>query len=152
MNSPRQLYKFLSQKKGHIADLITQAKINQKLSKSLNNLLDPALVNHVWLANLHVQTLVLIADSAVWASRARYFSPQLLQKLQNNSHIFGDVNKIEIHVQPAVQKNSSEPPPLPRHISDSAAECLAATAESIENVELKAALNRLAKRKNQLID
>ena len=148
MNSPRQLYKFLSQKKGDIADLITQAKTRQKLSKSLNNLLDPALVTHVNLANIRAQTLVLITDSAAWASRARYFSPLLLQKLQNNSHIFGDINKIEIQVQPAEQKKVSEPS-LPRHISDSAAECLMATADSIENAELKAALNRLAGRKNR---
>ncbi|HEB55534.1 MAG TPA: DUF721 domain-containing protein [Gammaproteobacteria bacterium] len=147
MNSPRQLYKFLSQKKGDIADLITQAKTRQKLSKSLDNLLDPALVTHVNLANIRAQTLILITDSAAWASRARYFSPLLLQKLQNNSHIFGDINKIEIQVQPAEQKKVSEPS-LPRHISDSAAECLTTTADSIENAELKAALNRLASRKN----
>ncbi len=151
MNSPRQLYKFLSQKKGDIADLITQAKTRQKLSKSLNNLLDPALVDHVSLANIRAQTLVLITDSAAWASRARYFSPLLLQKLRNNSHIFGDVNKIEIQVQPAVRKNISEPP-LPRDVSATAAECLTATADSIENVELKAALKRLAKRRNKSID
>lgn len=151
MNSPRQLYKFLSQKKGDIADLITQARINQKLSKSLNHLLDPALADHVSLANIRAQTLVLITNSAAWASRARYFSPVLLQKLQNNSHIFGDVNKIEIQVQPAVRKNISEPPP-PRDVSTAAAKCLTATADSIENEELKAALNRLAKRSNQSID
>ncbi len=148
MNSPRQLYKFLLQKKGHIADLITQTEINGKLSKSLNNLLDPTLIDHIRLATIRAQTLVLIADSSAWASRARYFSPLLLQKLQNNSHIFGGVNRIEIHVQPATQEYHSEPP-LPRHISDSAVKCLTATAEGIENAELKAALNRLANRKNR---
>ncbi|VAX11980.1 hypothetical protein MNBD_GAMMA24-2505 [hydrothermal vent metagenome] len=148
MNSPRQLYKFLSQKKGDIADLITQAKTNQRLSKSFNNLLDPALVDHVGLANIRAQTLVLMADSAAWASRARYLSPLLLQKLQNNSHIFGDINKIEIYIQPAVQEKSSAPTLL-RHVSDSAAESLTATADSIENAELKAALKRLASRRNR---
>lgn len=148
MNSPRQLYKFLLQKKGHIADLITQAEINLKLSKSLNNLLDPTLVDHIHLATIRAQTLVLMADSSVWASRTRYFSPLLLQKLQNNSHLFGDVKRIEIHVQPATQDDHSEPPP-PRHISDSAAKCLTATAEGIENTALKTALNRLANRKNR---
>ncbi len=148
MNSPRQLYKFLSQKKGNVADLVTQAKINQKLSKSLNNLLDPALIDHVSLANIRQQTLVLITDSAAWASRARYFSPQLLQKLHNNSHIFGDIRKIEIQVRPAAQNRAARTP-LARHISDSAAECLSATADTIENAELKAALNRLAGRRNR---
>ena len=148
MNSPRQLYKFLSQKKGDVADLVTQARINQKLSKSLNNLLDPALLDHVRLANIRTQTLVLITDSAAWASRARYFSPQLLQKLHNNSHIFGDIRKIEIQVQPAAQRRTSTPP-LPRHISDSAAECLSTTADTIENADLKAALNRLAGRRDK---
>ncbi len=148
MNSPRQLYKFLSQKKGNVADLITQTRINQKLSKSLNNLLDPVLVGHVSLANIREQTLVLITDSAAWASRARYFSPLLLQKLKNNSHIFGEIKKIEIQVQPAAQNRTSAPP-LPRYVSDSAAECLSTTADSIENEELKAALNRLAGRRNK---
>ncbi len=148
MNSPRQLYKFLSQKKGNVADLVTQTRINQKLSQSLNNLLDPALRDHLRLANIRAQTLILITDSAAWASRARYFSPVLLQKLKNNSHIFGDIRKIDIQVQPATL-----PPrparPLPRHISDSAAKCLSATADSIDDVELKNALNRLAKRHNK---
>jgi len=149
MNSPRQLYKFLSQKKGDVADLVTQARINQKLSKSLNNLLDPALVGHVSLANVRAQTLVLVTDSAAWASRARYFSPQLLQKLHNNSHIFGDIRKIEIQVRPAATRDRVAEMPFARHISASAAECLTATADSIENAELKAALNRLASRKNR---
>ncbi len=148
MNSPRQLYKFLSQKKGDIADLITQATTHQKLSKSLNNLFDPALAGHVSLANIRTQTLVLTADSAAWASRARYFSPLLLQKLQNNSHIFGDIKTIEIQVQPAVREKVSEPP-LPRYVSASAAECLSTTADTIDNAELKAALNRLASRRNR---
>jgi len=146
MNSPRQLYKFLSQKKGDVADLITQASINQKLSKSLNNLLDPSLRDHVSLATVRGQTLVLIAHSAAWASRARYFSPLLLQKLRNNSHIFGDIKKIEVQVQPAVQGETAPLPPS-RHVSDSAAKCLSTTAESIDNVELKAALKRLAGRR-----
>ncbi|VAX11583.1 hypothetical protein MNBD_GAMMA25-1570 [hydrothermal vent metagenome] len=145
MNSPRQLYKFLSQRKGNIADLITQAKINQKLSKSLNNLLDPVLVDHVSLANISDQSLILITDSAAWASRARYFSPLLLQKLNNNSHLFGDIKKIEIQVQ-AATFNHPAPQPLPRHISESAAKCIRATADIIEEGELKAALQRLAKR------
>ncbi len=148
MNSPRQLYKFLSQKKGDVADLVTQAKINQKLSRSLNNLLDPALVGHVSLANIRTQALVLVTDSAAWASRARYFSPQLLQKLHNNSHIFGDIRKIEIQVRPATQERTARTP-LPRYISDSAAECLSTTADTIENADLKAALNRLAGRRNR---
>ena len=148
MNSPRQLYKFLSQKKGDVADLITQTRINQKLSKNLNNLLDPILVDHVSLATIRAQTLVLITPSAAWASRARYFSPVLLQKLQNNSHIFGDIKKIEIQLQPPTQ-NSTSAPPAPRYVSDSAADCLNATAESIDNEELKAALSRLASRKNK---
>ena len=148
MNSPRQLYKFLSQKKGNVADLITQTRINQKLSKSLNNLLDPTLRDHVSLANIRSQTLVLISHSAAWASRARYFSPALLQKLKNNSHIFGEIKKIEIQVQPmAIDREKT--PPLPRHVSDSAADCLHATAESIDDTELKAALTRLAERKNK---
>lgn len=148
MNSPRQLYKFLSQKKGHIADLITQANINHKLSKSLDNLLDPDLVDHVSLANIRAHVLVLTTDSAAWASRVRYFSPLLLQKLRNNSHIFGDIKKIEIQIQPAVRENVPEQP-LPRYVSTSAAKCLNTTADTIENTELKAALHKLANRRNQ---
>jgi len=148
MNSPRQLYKFLSQRKGNIADLITQNKINQKLSKSLNNLLDPALIEHVNLANIRGQTLILMTHSSAWASRARYFSPALLKKVQNNSHIFGDIKKIEIQVQPVAQNRTSAPA-VNRYVSESAAECLSATAESIENEGLKAALKRLASRKNK---
>jgi len=135
MNSPRQLYKFLSQKKGDVADLITQTRINQKLSKNLNNLLDPVLVDHVSLATIRDHTLVLITASAAWASRARYFSPVLLQKLQNQ-------------LQPPTQSRTVTPP-APRYISDSAADCLNATAESIDNEELKAVLSRLASRKNK---
>ncbi len=148
MNSPRQLYKFLSQKKGDVADLVTQTKINQKLSKNLNNLLDPILVDHVSLATIRSQTLVLIAHSAAWASRARYFSPVLLQKVQNNSHIFGNITKIEIQLEPSVQGRTS-PPATPRYISESAADCLQATAETVENEALKAALKRLAGRKDK---
>ena len=145
MNSARPLYKFLSRKKGDVADLVTQAQIHQKQARSLANLLDPALRGHVRLANIRTNTLILLADSAAWATRARLFTPALLQKLRNNSHIFGKIEKIELKIRPHAE-SAPPPPPPARKLSPAAAACLRSAAAGIDDPELKAALDQLARR------
>ncbi|MCW9023690.1 MAG: DUF721 domain-containing protein [Gammaproteobacteria bacterium] len=143
MNSPRQLYKFLSRKKGDVADLITHTLEISKLNKHLQRLVDEPLRSHITLSNLKGETAILIADTPVWASRLRYIEPMLLQKISNNIHLFGNIHKIEIRVAP-IRATLQPSEPEPRKISENAAQCLHNMAESVEDIDLKEALERLA--------
>ncbi|MDH5570887.1 MAG: DUF721 domain-containing protein [Gammaproteobacteria bacterium] len=145
MNSPRQLYKFLMPKKGNVAELITHARDVDKLNDQFQILLDPSLRNHVRLSNIRGETLILTVESPVWASKLRYMGPILLQKLQNNPHLFKNICNLEITIQPA-RKSIPKMPITPRHLSESAARCIQDMADSIDNADLQKALHKLASR------
>ena len=139
------MYKFLLPKKGNVAELITHANEVEKLNKQFQGLLDASLRGHVRLSNVRIGTLILTVESPVWASKLRYMGPILLQKLQNNPHIFKNINHLEIKVQPA-RKQTQKQSLSPRHLSKNASRCIQDMANSIDNEELKKALDRLASR------
>ena len=145
MNSPRKMYKFLTPKKGNVAELITHAKEVDKLYKQFQILLDPSLKDHVRLSNMRPDTLILTVESPVWASKLRYMGSVLLQKMNNNPHIFKNISNIEIKVQPS-KKSVAKTPITPRYLSENAASCIQEMANSIDNSDLKKALNKLASR------
>jgi len=55
-----------------------------KYSVLLRKILPPECLNHVEVANIRNQNLILITDSPVWTTRLRQLSPQILQFLTSN--------------------------------------------------------------------
>lgn len=106
--------------------------------------------NHVQVANIRQQNLMLITDSPVWTTRLRQLSPQILQFLHDNNientqmihHIQistryqnNDTNKQAAHLKKSQHK------PV---ISEKTSHLLSQSANTIDNQQLKNALLRVA--------
>ncbi len=145
MNFSGSLYKFLLGKKGEVAQLVTQGRHLQRLTRLLQNELDPALAPHCYIGALTPPQLTIVVDSPAWSTRLRFQSASLIRQINKKYKEFQGVNHIEIKIYPArVQRRA--PPPVPRLISPSAAKGITQMANSLDNPNLKQALLRLASR------
>ena len=141
------------------ANFIAQAKKLTDFTALLHQIIPIECRNHVKVANFRDHNLMLITDSPVWTTKLRQLSPQILQHIRENSIKISPSNKpltihhIQIHTryisadasQQAINK-IKKPVPV---ISDKTAELLLASANSINNEQLKTALLKIASHKNK---
>jgi len=141
---------------------LIQAKKLSRYTQLLQQILPIECRNHVEVANIRNQNLMLITDSPVWTTRLRQLSPQILQFLRENStNTDTSNNKTQIihHIQistrykannanqaTAHQRQASYEKKRPQpHISKKSAELLSQSANSIDHQPLKTALLKVAR-------
>ncbi len=105
----------------------------------VHRLLPADLASHCVAAQRRAQLLVLHADSPVWATRLRYASPGLLDKLKP---AYPWVSTIKIRIL-LPRTDSRRRPSAARH-SDSAAAIIHDSAQETKPAQLRAALERLS--------
>lgn len=91
-------------------------------------------------ATLAQDRLTVVAPSPVWASRLRYSFPLIQARLGESDVV---VERLLVRISPQRSAKTREMP-KPKAISDSSATLLRQTAETVDDVELAAALRRLA--------
>jgi len=127
-----------------------QAKKLDQYTRILQKVLPIECREHVQVANIRQQNLILITDSPVWTTRLRQLSPTILQLIRENSA--GDEQIIH-HVQISTRyhnnatdeqwQHAEKSRPIPK-ISEKTAELLSQSANSIDHQQLKDALLRVA--------
>ncbi len=140
---------------------VLQAKKLAKYTQLLQQILPIECRNHVKVANIRNQNLMLITDSPVWTTRLRQLSPKILQFIRENSiptdtgnkkspiihHIqistrYNEANSDQVDArqqQRAAEKKKNQP-----RVSEKTAKLLSQSANSINHQSLKAALLRIA--------
>jgi len=105
------------------------------LLESLTERLPAAIRPHCVGARRDGDTLVVLVNSPVWATRLRY----------DLTRIMGDlgVRNFRVRVVPASEP-PRRPPAKPLRLPESAAQALEQTADSVEDAKLSAVLRRLA--------
>ncbi len=141
------------------AKFIIQAKKLTRYSHLLRNILPVECLNHVEVANVRDQNLMLITDSPVWTTRLRQLSPQILQFIRDNTaKSETDRTQIIHHIQISTRyhpSNGRQQQTLNkknRHtlqISDKTATILSQSADSIDHPQLKSALLKIARHTNR---
>ncbi len=141
------------------AKFIVQAKKLTRYKSLLRNILPVECYDHVEVANIRDQNLMLITDSPVWTTRLRQLSPQILQFIrENTSDAQADRAQIIHHIQISTRyhpSNGSQQQTLnkkdrPRlQISDKTATLLSQSANSIDHPQLKSALLKVASHTNR---
>jgi len=133
-------------------DFLIQAKKLSQFTQLLHNILPIECRNHVQVANVRNQNLMLITDSPVWTTRLRQLNPQILQYIQENTPSDGKTQIIH-HIQISTRyhstdnsahKSSTEKNLHKPQISDKTAELLSQSANSINHQQLKQALLKIA--------
>jgi len=125
-----------------------EQKINKlkTLNKYAHAILGKEIASHVSIANLRDSTLVLIAESGVWATRLRYAMGELMPKFRQEAAFYYVAN-IEIIVRGG---ETTPPQKAPAEsinflsISKESAQILQNLANCIEEPSLKEQLNLIA--------
>jgi hypothetical protein len=93
---PRQLKDLLAG--NDLSQLVDRAREAGELASQVRGLLPEELSAHVTGAVLHEETVVILADSAAWASRIRFQAPGLVAQLA--PRFDGAVAHVRVKVRP----------------------------------------------------
>ncbi|MGQ7815480.1 DUF721 domain-containing protein [Metapseudomonas furukawaii] len=122
--------------------LFTEAQRIDQLQQLLASQLQPAAREHCHVAAWRDGRLLLIVTDGHWATRLRYQQTRLLRQLKAFEAFFG-LERIVFKVQPTT--GTAKAPVTEGRLSSTAAESLQATAETVSDPRLRAALERLAR-------
>lgn len=124
-----------------LRELRNNLSAQEKLLILTHSLLPAPLDQHCLSAQQHCGTLIIHTDSSAWASRLRYFSRDLRAKLRDKGVL---VQKIEVRVLISNQPKKRSTRHV-HHLSRDNAKLIEATADSIQDAKLRAALKRLSR-------
>lgn len=123
--------------------ILEKAAILQQLTQTLRSSLSEPLNQHICVANIRNNTLVIGADSPAWVTRIRFHSADILKQMRQETGLT-QLSKVHFKVIRSSTQGSdfvSSPNSLP----ESAASLLQSTAQRISDKELKAAIERLSR-------
>ena len=81
------------------AQVINRARELRKLTTQLKNMVDAPLCEHIYVANIRGNTLIIGTDSAAWHTRVKYLAPMILEQMRQLPDM-DRLQKIEFRVQP----------------------------------------------------
>ena len=142
MNNPLQVKKLLGG--SQYSRLVSQARVLLGLDGLIQELLPDALKTHCRVLSVRDQTLVLAADSPVWAARLKFHSSQLVKQLNRQQTV--KLRTVRIRVRPPEKRVATERRNAPLKLGISSATALRQAADSVSDPDLKSALLRLANR------
>lgn len=124
-------------------DLSMKAHELEKLTRMLRACLPQNCQQHVAVAGMRDQQLILLTDSPVWVSRLRMYSQQMLDMLAQHSDI--RVSQIRIKQTPSRMPLKKPQPKKLRRLNQDTSAMIAQTADSISDPELQQALYKLSR-------
>lgn len=146
MNKPRSFRQLVSSpQSGGVERLIQRSGQLLRLDTLVRDLLGSGFAEHCRVANIKGNSLLLHVDSTVWATRIRYQLPELLRNLQQTDQL-RQITEIDLRVQPRDVSEAVKKPIRKAAMSRDAALCVKECASSIEDEQLRGALQRLASR------
>lgn len=142
MSSPLQIRKLLGG--SQYSRLVSQARTLMSLEALLQELLPEPLNVHCRLLAIREETLMLAADSPVWAARLRFHAPQLVKQLCHTQTV--KLRTVQVRVRPPERNVPTEHRKTTMQCSKESKAALQQVAQSISDPGLKTALLRLANR------
>jgi len=122
--------------------LYSKARELERLQALVDIVMEPAAREHCRVGSLRDGVLRLIVTDSQWATRLRYQQKRLIRQLQSYTE-FGTLTKLHCKVQPPLIQKAAPVRTMRR--SKVASEALLETAEQVDDMALKAALERLAR-------
>ncbi len=123
--------------------LLKKARQLDALTKILRASLPQACQQHVEVAGIRDQQIILLTDSPVWVSRLRLYTQGILEMLEE----YADIKLTGIKIKPSFNKKivKKEIVRSPRTLNKRSSTLINQTADSISDPELRRALYNLAK-------
>lgn len=133
----------LLRKAGVLQPLMQKAHSLARLDQRVGALLPASIKGHCRVANMRDTALVLLVDSAAWATRLRYLAPDLCRQLQAGE--LPHLTRVEVRISPPQTQAQPKSPARRLRLHAEAAAAIADAAQAIEDPLLKAALRRLSR-------
>lgn len=143
MKSPVQHTGQILKKNPRLSQLISRASHLSALQEVLHQQLSSAMQEQVLLGDYNQGVLTLLVHDSVWLTRLRYQQKSLLQRLAT-LQAFRDIQRIQFRISPTIAEPSSPRNNSVRISSTSKAHILG-LADSVDDPELRKALQRLAR-------
>ncbi len=112
-----------------------------QLGDAIKNRIGAPLNKHFCVANFSPETLVILADSAVWATRLRFRTAEIL-RIARNCPGLKDLQTVRIRVNPLPVEDTNREEPA--HMSPATSRLLKEVAENTNDPDIKAALLKLS--------
>jgi len=141
MNKPVRIGKFTGG--GLYTQLLSRARKLMALDAHLHALIPPPLNEHCSVLSIRDGTLMLAADSPVWAARLRYYTSQLVKQLSGRQTV--TVRTVRIRVHPPEKPFVARRRQPASRLTSRNATLLRQAAGSVTDPGLKSALLRLAR-------
>ncbi len=140
---PVILADILAKNSPDLTQIIKKTRVLNAVNHALQQTLDAPLKNHCIAANIAANQLVIHADTSAWATRIRYEQYNIIEGIKGCTNVHF-LRSIVVKVRPI-----SEEQPTPRRLiiplSHTASENIRDTAYTINDPQLKLALQRLCK-------
>jgi len=125
--------------------LLSRARALGRLDALVHELIPSPMNQHCRVLSVRDDTLIIAADSAAWAARLRYQSPQLIRQLAGVSSM--NLRTVHIRVRAASPQPDKQTATVRQSVSDKNSLALKQAARNITDPRLKAVLLRLAGRR-----
>src|SRR5699024_6751357 len=137
---PRPLPTLLHTLNADLGMLLRHAEYLQAVRKAVTEALPEAAADHIHVATIDRQQLVLHTDSTGWATRLRYAETAIQRGLAQRMRLH--VERVLIRVRPALARTPTAP--IERHISSANCDYMRRIADHVDDAELARALRTLS--------
>ena len=143
LSTSKKVGNLLASSASGLQHVLEKAAILDQLTRDLRDSLAAPLNQHVSVANIRQNTLVIAADSSAWVTRARYQAPGILKLIRQKTGL-KQLTKIHFkvidtqHVEAEVQSRHPS-------MTEGTSLLLESTAQGIADPVLKAAIRRLSR-------
>jgi len=144
MSAPKSIQSLLDTS-GHIDKISRKINRLSKINAIVTEHLSAPINQHIHVANLERDQLVLHIDSSSWASLLRLQIPGLIEQLKQH-HGLATLNNIRIKVKPVTVNQTITKQLRQAQLSTQSSNIIRDYANSISDQTLKTALLRLANR------
>lgn len=127
--------------------LLARARALSALDARLHKFIPPPLNEHCRVLSVRDATLVLAADSPVWAARLRFQSIQLIKQLTESGTV--NLRTVEVRIRPPADQGVAHKSQRRKAFTRETGHILGQAARDLSDPDLRAALLRLASRCNR---
>ena len=138
---PRRLQQLLTDPAGRLGALASRARRLAAAERHAFSGLDPDLAPHCRLVGLEADRAVVAVDSPAWATRLRYHTAQIREKLHAAGHPVAECRIVVAAETLAVPGGTTRAAPA---MSAAGAATVAAAADSVDDAALAVALRKLS--------
>jgi hypothetical protein len=141
--SPQTITDIIGNGENDLAKILRRAQALNGLNEFIHEMLPPNLKERCSVANIRNKQLIILAESATWATLLRYEQGKILANLHQHPK-YKVIESIKVKIAP-VEHSSQDVFRRPKRPNHQSCQAINELAEIIEDEELSASINRLAR-------